>query len=212
MPLYEYRCPDGHLRSELRRMFDREAPLTCECGLPATPILSVTAPGKVVGSTTPVKAQGAERPVIRETGHSLTLIDWSCTCGQKSYEVYDGRPEAAPVCACGLTMSEVIGVPEVDWFTKAASGNVNGIWCDAAGRYFTSKGDRQRWMDENNLMDWNDLDDDAVYRKASERSRENDEYCARMTDEFDHDPALLRLREEGRIPDWNNMRPEADVR
>lgn len=40
MPLYEYRCPRGHARDELRRYADRDLPLTCACGDPLTRIFS----------------------------------------------------------------------------------------------------------------------------------------------------------------------------
>jgi len=41
MPLYEYRCPDGHTAEELRKYVDRDEPVTCgECGAPMVRILS----------------------------------------------------------------------------------------------------------------------------------------------------------------------------
>ena len=34
MPLYDYRCPEGHVREEYRRYEHRDDPATCECGKP----------------------------------------------------------------------------------------------------------------------------------------------------------------------------------
>jgi putative FmdB family regulatory protein len=41
MPLYEYKCADGHTHQRLRKMAERDEPCTClECDLPAEPIIS----------------------------------------------------------------------------------------------------------------------------------------------------------------------------
>lgn len=41
--IYEYKCPDGHLTTKLRKMGQRAYPLDCDhCGKPATPIISLT--------------------------------------------------------------------------------------------------------------------------------------------------------------------------
>lgn len=212
MPLYEYKCPSGHVQTEIRKMAERELPVRCACGADAAPILSLPAVGKVAGSKNPVRAQVKPRPTINEIGHSMVLIDWKCPeCATTTYEVYDARPEAGPMCACGAQMREVVGVPDVDWFTKASSGSPNGLWSYAAQRFFTSKADRQLWMDKNNLMDGNDVDSDAILRKGSEKRRANDEYCADMCSEFDRDPAIRRLRDEGRVQSWDTLRPGRDI-
>lgn len=211
MPLYEYRCQDGHVETHLRR--DKPAGLPCFCGKDSAPIVSLTAIGSVRGSATPVKASAPSRPTVREVGHSLILIDWCCpACKATAYDVYASRPESKPACACGATMSEVIGAPDVDWFTKACEGNPQGLWSQAAGRFFTSKADRQQWMDTNGFMDGNDVSSDDILRKGSEKRRDNDEYCETMCDEFDRDPAIQRLRDEGRVRGWDHLRPGNDMR
>ena len=41
MPLFEYRCENGHLTTKLRRFVLRDTPLDCpECGQPMEPIIS----------------------------------------------------------------------------------------------------------------------------------------------------------------------------
>ena len=41
MPLYEYRCPNGHTHQRLRKITEREKPAACiSCDEEATPILS----------------------------------------------------------------------------------------------------------------------------------------------------------------------------
>ena len=34
MPLYEYKCGKGHITEGIRPLRERNAPLTCKCGLP----------------------------------------------------------------------------------------------------------------------------------------------------------------------------------
>lgn len=34
MPLYDYRCPEGHSRERIRKYDDRDAVLICVCGEP----------------------------------------------------------------------------------------------------------------------------------------------------------------------------------
>jgi putative FmdB family regulatory protein len=43
MPIYEYKCPEGHITEELRQMFWREQPTMCECGKEAKFIISAPA-------------------------------------------------------------------------------------------------------------------------------------------------------------------------
>lgn len=211
MPLYEYKCPAGHVETHLRR--DKPDVLPCPCGESARPILSLTAVGKVVGGTDGGKLASVERGiVINEIGRGLILIDWQCdACGKTAFDVVEERPETKPTCECGTVMHEKIGVPDVDWFTKESSGDPRGVWSQAAGRWFTSKADRARWMEENNMVDGNDVDSDALRRAESVKSRENNEYINRMCDEFEHDPAIRSMRASGRVRDWNILRPDRDL-
>lgn len=212
MPLYEYTCDAGHTSEHLFAYEHRPDAVICGCGRAGRRIFSLPAPGKVTGSRNPLRSEAKTRPAINEIGSGLTLIDWKCPdCAKISFEVYENRPETSPICDCGAATREIIGVPDADWFTKACSGNPNGLWSDAAGRYFTSKADRQAWMDEHNLMDGNDVDSEAIRRKGSEKRTANDEYCADMCDEYDHDPVLRQLRDEGRVPGWDHLRPGRDI-
>lgn len=34
MPLYDYRCPEGHVTTELRGFDQRDTPVVCKCGQP----------------------------------------------------------------------------------------------------------------------------------------------------------------------------------
>lgn len=36
MPLYTYKCPNGHETEELRKIDERDLPAVCECGCMAT--------------------------------------------------------------------------------------------------------------------------------------------------------------------------------
>lgn len=52
MPIYEYVCSDCAKRFEQIRPFnDRNAPMLCECGAPATLAVSVPARAQVPGGT-----------------------------------------------------------------------------------------------------------------------------------------------------------------
>jgi putative FmdB family regulatory protein len=42
VPTYEYRCEDGHLTEEFRRVDDRDMPVKCGCGRDASRIISST--------------------------------------------------------------------------------------------------------------------------------------------------------------------------
>jgi len=41
LPLYEYRCSEGHISEMLRKMTERDDPLICHCGLEAERKISV---------------------------------------------------------------------------------------------------------------------------------------------------------------------------
>jgi len=40
MPLYEYKCPLGHITAKFKAMNDYNKPVKCDCGLTAERILS----------------------------------------------------------------------------------------------------------------------------------------------------------------------------
>ena len=41
MPLYEYKCPNGHIHDRLRKIDERDHPARClQCDTPAQPIIS----------------------------------------------------------------------------------------------------------------------------------------------------------------------------
>ena len=40
MPIYEYRCPNRHTETKLRKRQDSDEPLTCACGEPMERIMS----------------------------------------------------------------------------------------------------------------------------------------------------------------------------
>lgn len=41
MPIYDFRCPDGHTFDHYCRVADRNKPVTCECGKSANRIMSL---------------------------------------------------------------------------------------------------------------------------------------------------------------------------
>lgn len=61
MPLYEYRCPDGHITSDIRRICVRDEPCTCStCGEAAKLIPSV--------ARTYMKADGFQTSMPKRPG------------------------------------------------------------------------------------------------------------------------------------------------
>ncbi len=56
MPIYEYRCPSGHMAEALLPIAERDTPQTCFCGQSMTRVASIPQP-----------------PVMKPTGKDMAL-------------------------------------------------------------------------------------------------------------------------------------------
>jgi cytochrome c1 len=221
MPLFEFECPGGHVTEELMAESVPDHP--CACGQPGRLRLSLPARGKVVGGTdgghdAPLRAKADAVTTVVEIAVDTRVV----TVGQRGFKVYNykcvtcGKPgmdvvrrDSEPVVpeCCGVAMSPVVSVADVDWFTKAASGSLNGVYDRCAGRWFASKADRKAWMVANGMEDWNDVNNDDITRRRSERERKEDDYVESVLAGYDRDPLLLKMRDAGQIRDWEPFRP-----
>lgn len=222
MPLFEYRCAGGHLTEELLPV--PAASVACgACGAAAPLAVSLPSRGHVRGGTdggkdaAPPPRVDAVTTVEERDGFRVVSVgqrgfrvqEYHCpACGKRDLATWrGGEPEpGAPAC-CGRGMDRVVGAADIDWFTRATQGSVNGLYDRAAGRWFASKAERKAWMDANGLEDGGDVDFDAVARRRAERERREDDAVREAMDAYDRDPALLRLRDQGRVRDWAPWRP-----
>lgn len=206
MPLYEYRCHDGHTTTELRKMGDRTAPLDCVCGAPALPMVSLTATGLVSGGTnggkgyaqTPRPGYVEQSPGVWVKGSSIDadkVVDWRCTaCAEKGVCVDEPLPEA---CACGAAVEVYVNenARPADWFPKG------GYYDRALGVQVESREHRARLLAERGLRESDDAEKDDHFRHASATRSQQDRDINEMLDEWDDDKERARMIDDGTTPD-----------
>lgn len=205
MPLYEYRCPEGHLTTDLRKMADADALAVCSCGEPAKRIVSLPAIGKVVGSTTPVRAAAARTsgfveasPGVWEKGSSIDadkIVDWRCTaCPKKDVAVDEPVPSACPDCGAVTETYHNEAAQWKDWFP------VGGYFDRGLGVYFHTRKERSDYAKAHGLQEAAGGYDDteaALAARAREDKKVDDfwiEECrqAAAAGERDHVPQWIK--------------------
>jgi len=198
MPLYEYRCPEGHVETHLRR--DKPETLPCPCGRPAHPIISAPGVGVVSGSHTPAKIIVASAPRTLATSWQR-WYDWTCdACGEKKGDFVDrtaDTPEPRPTCTCGVTMREVFGAPKIKdaWFPTG------GYYDLAAGQHFHTPQERRDWMEKNGLRESDNAEIENVERNASAIRSQQDRDIKEMLAEWDDDKERQRAVDQGELAD-----------
>lgn len=205
MPLYEYRCPDGHTETHLRR--DKPATLPCaRCARDATPIVSMTAPGLVSGSANPIRIVPESRagyveeaPGIWVKGTSIDadkIVDWRCTaCGHADLAVDEPLPAECPKCAGVIEVYDNPKARHEDWFPKG------GYYDQALGVHLESRAHRAQVLKERGLRESDDFEIEGKFRNAAAIRTQQDADINEMLDEWDDDKERARLIDEGRTPD-----------
>lgn len=204
MPLYEYRCPDGHTIDHLHRasMGPRPDALLCaEHGLNATLLVSLIAPGKVTGSDNPLRPPGDWSDAERVAKHAPPpLANFTYVCQQKDCrhefdEINDftigEKPETPRPCPrCGEPSPMGINMPHEDGTLRMYPYFDRGL-----GRVLESPQHRRQVCKEMGVIpvdgDWDNQ------RANSERMRpykEAEEYCNKLRDEMKHSPAWAAYR------------------
>ena len=207
MPLYTYRCPEGHAIDHLCRYEQRPATLACSCGRDATQALALTAPGIVVGGTSGGKGRFAadrtgyieESPGVWVKGASAlnpNFVDYRCiACSHKDVAVDEPVPAACPSCGGTLETYLNTAATHVDWFPHG------GYYDRALGVHLNSRAHRAQVLAERGLRESDDAEIDNNFRAASALRAEQDRDIAEMLDEWDDDKDRARLVDEGRAPD-----------
>lgn len=231
MPLYEYKCSDGHRTPILRKVEDRNLPTECDCGKPASLAVSTPGRGIVTGSDTPGQRFQARNPegfvvteetdtlIVREKGTAtgVNAVDWVCANGHTHLDVVVGAvPSEGPPCpTCGGATTRKADVPTVDWFTAAGYHATGGYWCNGLGRWIHSLEDRRRVMEELGVREGGD-DSGQVYRDAARAAQieREDREVAEMIRSCEADPDLQRRREAGdpQVPDWTWAKDDLTAR
>lgn len=179
MPLYEYRCEQGHVTDLLRPMAQGNDPAACgTCGAEAHRIVSLTAVGVVKGSSTPVRTKTTPRPGfvevspgVWEKGSSIDaskVVDWRCAgCGKVGVAVDEPLPEC-----CGEVAPYVNEkVAHKDWFP------VGGYFDRGLGVYFNSRTERSEYAKAHGLVEGSGINDDterALSIRAAEERKVDD--------------------------------------
>lgn len=226
MPIYPYACAVcGARRDEMFRHAERPDTLLCACGGQMARGLATTAPPIVAGRAGPregTRTPSASREgyvttyesasvAVHEKGHGLALVYWRCPaadCGHRFDDVYDEKPAAPPACPeCGAAVVEVVGVPDVDWFTKqyGASG---GYFDRGLGCQVNSAAHRRQIMAERGLVEYGEVGDihDDARRKWSERADRENTAVREMLRGYEHGPdaaAMKQARDRGDVNDWS---------
>lgn len=225
MPLYEYRCDAcGKMNLEVCSFAERPASLSCSCDGTARLAVPRVAPAVVTGrrgSREGVRVASTERTgfdtvyeddkiVVHEKGHGLVLVYWACTsCDHTFDDVYEAKPAEPPPCpTCGAACREVLGVPEMDWFTKQY-GATGGYYDRGLGVWVTSLQHRREVMAEQGLVEYGEVGDEVhekYQHKLKLKAQKEDAEMREMFRSVETGPdaaELKRARDDGRVKDWS---------
>lgn len=107
MPIYLYRCPNGHEHDVLARHAERPTSEPCPtCAAASAP--APAAPAATMGCKPPV----SDRPVVREIGHALDERWCECrACGQTTYDVAESEDPLPSCPGCGGETFKRVQIP-----------------------------------------------------------------------------------------------------
>lgn len=205
MPMYEYRCENGHKMDIMCRYEERQSALPCsKCGQEASLGLSAPA-GVVAGTSTPLRISGRTRvgyveeaPGVFVKGNSLDvnkIVDWKCTtCTEKGVAVDEPLPEK---CVCGAAV-EVYDNPNVRWKDWFPPG---GYYDRALGVFLTSRAHRTQVLKEKGLRESDDFEIEDRFRGASAKRAKEDADIKAMLEEWDDDKERQQGVDRGEIVD-----------
>lgn len=211
MPIYSFRCGQGHETEWVGRFDARPVLLPCaSCGTPAEVAVALPARGFVVGGTDGGKGEGTMArppgtvetcPGVFERGQSIadTLRPWGCgACGKRGWD--DDVPTSCPSCA-STSVHERAREFVRDWWDAEGFGST-GYYDRGAGRWFYSRAERKKWADDNGMIEVAGVNDDTcrAVRKENERLTEMDIFWREHFREMDQDPEYRQMKARGIVP------------
>jgi hypothetical protein len=214
MPLLSTHCPACPTTIDY---LSPKEPRPTHCPTCGSALLdAVTAPGAgyVQGTSTPggwAKPSGDREGfdttyesttlIVREKGAASVVIDWRCSCGAKSWDVYDRRPDTPPICPdCHNPMREVVGVPKMDWITERGGYYDNGLGC-----WITSKAHREQVMRQLGVREYDESEHLRAQMDQKIKDDAEDEEVRAMVQSMEsgEDAAVLKqARDQGQVADW----------
>lgn len=195
MPIYEFRCAEGHVSEGMFSMSARPDELACTtCKQPAPRITSVTA--YTMGSVPPKK------PQAKEVGGGVTIRcpDIICNaCEHGFYEALTSEEPLPPCPKCGSAdVREKIGVPGADWSNRAYPYYDRGL-----GMVLNSPGHRAQVCKERGIIPVDgDYDEDKYISKLENRDADLHAEYTKYADRLENDPRFVgyrRARDQGRM-------------
>lgn len=228
MPIYSYRCPEGHDHDHLHRASDGDRPASIDCpkcGSPAIYVIAAPARGIVTGTATP----GMIASDTRKRGadvKGLRVIDWTCENGHEDFDVTDADTyDIGPCKVCGSKTRRLWAMPSLDWFTAAypngyhepqlgfehdADGKVvvddNGV---PVGRFIRDRKHMEEVCREMGVQpiakdECIRLEDDYLRAEADKAAAEDAEVHAMLAqNEWGPEAAdMKRARDNGLVFDW----------
>lgn len=207
MPLYTYRCPEGHATDHLCRYEQRPSTVACACGKDAALAVALPAPGIVVAGTSGGKGRFSacragyveESPGVWVKGSSAlspVFTDYRClSCEHKDVAVDEPVPSACPTCGGTVETYVNAAAAHADWFPHG------GYHDRALGVYITSRAHRAQVLAERGLRESDDSEIEDQFRAAAALRSQQDRDIAEMLDEWDDDKERARLVDEGRAAD-----------
>ena len=196
MPIYEYKCQDGHVTETMFSMSRKPSEVACTtCKAPAFSIMSVT--GMSMGAKPQYIKQAHERGA---NGVIIRCPDIVCrACEHTWYDALSEEERTPPCPKCSSTdVFERLGVPGADFSNKAYPYYDRGLGC-----VVNSPGHRNSICKARGITpvdgDW---DDEGAINKLENRDAELRAVYQDYEDRLENDPAYRGYRiarDQGRI-------------
>lgn len=205
MPIYTFRCEDGHNQDLIFSMANRPASVACkECDNDATPVVERTPISQVNRSHTWGKA-------IEPSGDRQRLYEFQCELGHTTDEWFTKAPNTCP-CeeeGCELEARRVYtSMINRWWLEKEREG---GYYDRGLGRVITSEAHRREVMKELGVVAVDgDFDQDEVMRPAVEEDRKSAEHYQEYWERVQHAPEYKDFRKAVRQGRVDNL-PDPDL-
>lgn len=187
MPVYTYRCSDGHEQDRVFKFEDRPDSVKCGCGLGAKRIFSVR--------KTPAVAHSEALKVRQERWSGTAWHEFVCEAGHSDLIEVDfkaGEMTGPRRCAsCGGT-ARVRYQAKIDRFSERFPYYDRGLGC-----WVKSKKDRLQKAAARGLepVDGDmDFAIDAAFRREDDEREADERYLAEVHDKYENHPAYADYR------------------
>jgi hypothetical protein len=195
MPIYEYRCADGHKTDHVHRVSDGDRPDTIDCPVPrcGLPAWYKFAAANIGGPEGKRKLYAEEGLIVRVVGvtHDIRCAELRCSACEHDYFDALLPTDALPPCPkCGAQPKEKPGCPTAEGM-KRFPYHDRGLGC-----IVNSPAHRAAICKERGLVpvdgDW---DADDYLRKRHEADAAHDAEYAAYEDRLNNSPEFATLRE-----------------